>query len=472
MKRRGSPFGKDRVRVDKGKPKFGLRDRDDVLTKPHLGNSFGKNRARVGDGKPDIKLRNRDDVRPEPRRGNPFGKDRVRVDKGKPKLGLRNRDDVRPEQPTNAPQAVKATQDASALSKRPDEPRSGALSTGPTTGEIRRVLIDDVQVPDGRPPIHQQKVEEIIESLRLVGQKRPILVRARDNLLELVEGGHVLAAAKGRGREYIDALVIEGTDAQVEFRRLVENLRRPDLKVLDHDEEVVKLLKSMGLAVSGSGQHGQIAEAARALVVIGGSEEARRKMVQRATLIDGISPEGKKAARQAGLDDNQSALLTVAREKTPEAQVAKVRERVERKAAQLIKRQKRAAPEDRDPDERHTPLGESPTPSEPAQDPASSEAPSKSSADLDSAPKVADGPGEVGAFSEKEVPPKSPGEPATGETSTGDGDPFPNLPAELDRRLAPLVTAEEQANYAAFLTIWREASPALRHLIRRHASAS
>jgi len=50
-----------------------------------------------------------------------------------------------------------------------------------------------------------------------------------------------------------------------------------------------------------------------------------RQEGQRAAKIDAISPEAKKAAKAAGLDDNQSALMQVARE-VKERQVEKVEE--------------------------------------------------------------------------------------------------------------------------------------------------
>jgi hypothetical protein len=46
--------------------------------------------------------------------------------------------------------------------------------------------------------------------------------------------------------------------------------------------------------------------------------------VQRAVKVASISPEAKQAARVAGLDDNRTALLAVAKWATPEAQLAKV----------------------------------------------------------------------------------------------------------------------------------------------------
>ena len=78
---------------------------------------------------------------------------------------------------------------------------------------------------------------------------------------------------------------------------------------------------------------GGIARAARALPLPGKSEEARRKFVQRAIKIDCIWPEAKSAARKAKLDNVQSALLDIADERSPAAQLAKVAEFAARKAA-------------------------------------------------------------------------------------------------------------------------------------------
>lgn len=50
-----------------------------------------------------------------------------------------------------------------------------------------------------------------------------------------------------------------------------------------------------------------------------------REEIQRASKIASIAPEAKEAARDAGLDDNQSALLKAAKAPTPEAQVAVLR---------------------------------------------------------------------------------------------------------------------------------------------------
>ena len=59
---------------------------------------------------------------------------------------------------------------------------------------------------------------------------------------------------------------------------------------------------------------------------------ARRKFMERALKIDSIRPEAKSAAQSAGLDNIQSALLSIAAERSVEAQLAKVQEIAARKA--------------------------------------------------------------------------------------------------------------------------------------------
>ncbi len=65
----------------------------------------------------------------------------------------------------------------------------------------------------------------------------------------------------------------------------------------------------------------------------GKTDEAKRKSIARSITVASISPDAKSAARDALLDDSLSALLAVAKEPTPEAQVKKVQELAEKQKA-------------------------------------------------------------------------------------------------------------------------------------------
>ena len=77
---------------------------------------------------------------------------------------------------------------------------------------------------------------------------------------------------------------------------------------------------------------GALTRAARELCVPGSTPTARRKFMERALKIDSIRPEAQSAARTAGLDNIQSALLSIAAGRSVEAQLAKVQEIAARKA--------------------------------------------------------------------------------------------------------------------------------------------
>ena len=74
-----------------------------------------------------------------------------------------------------------------------------------------------------------------------------------------------------------------------------------------------------------------MSRAARELPVPGTSFGARRKYIVRAVDIDAISDAAKAAARTAKLDNKKTALMTIASERSPEAQLAKVKQLADRK---------------------------------------------------------------------------------------------------------------------------------------------
>src|SRR6202035_5005705 len=96
-----------------------------------------------------------------------------------------------------------------------------------------------------------------------------------------------------------------------------------------------KFFSVLGQAVhkpAGGRPESGLTRAARELCVPGATPAARRKYLDRAIKIAEIWPEAKSAAEAAGLDNNQSALLAVARESSLAAQLAKVQEIAARKA--------------------------------------------------------------------------------------------------------------------------------------------
>ena len=139
------------------------------------------------------------------------------------------------------------------------------------------------------------------------------------------------------GWETVPCFVFEGTERQAKIWEIVENLHRAELTVLQRSEQEDDLLKLLKLedadklaqvepvsAVGGRGVTGGLSDAARELGI-------DRREAQRAAKIAGLSDEAKAVAVATGLDDNQSAMLAVAKvDKAGQAEA--LREIAQRKA--------------------------------------------------------------------------------------------------------------------------------------------
>ncbi|MDE2582761.1 MAG: ParB N-terminal domain-containing protein [Rhodospirillales bacterium] len=153
-------------------------------------------------------------------------------------------------------------------------------------------------------------------------------------------GRHRVEAARKLGWTEIEAVVRECDETDARLWEIAENLHRAELTAQERAEHIAEWVRLRGEKVGqlippgGRQPNDQgIRKAARELPVAGDTDEAKRKNVERAVKIAAIAPEAKEAARAAGLDDNQSALLAVARA-APAEQIAKVAEIAERRAVE------------------------------------------------------------------------------------------------------------------------------------------
>jgi ParB-like chromosome segregation protein Spo0J len=192
--------------------------------------------------------------------------------------------------------------------------------------KVERLFVEDIDVGNRLRPTHEAAVVALAESMQLLGQLNPISVYCpNDKTLLLVTGLHRVEAAKRLGWEKIDAVFVTGNEIERELQEIAENLHRSELTALERDTQIGRWAELTA------------AKASQVETPLGGaqpSEKGVRKVasdlgldksdVQRAAKVASISPEAKQAARVAGLDDNRTALLAVAKEVGPEAQIAKV----------------------------------------------------------------------------------------------------------------------------------------------------
>jgi hypothetical protein len=210
---------------------------------------------------------------------------------------------------------------------------------------VRRIALDQVFIPENYRPCQEEYVRALAESMNApIGLRTPITVWKSDGQAEgvsrgtlvLLAGRHRLEAAKSLNWTHIESIELKGTEQQARLWHVEENLIRGDLSVLDRAEHIDQwvLLHEANNEISGQPDQkkkpgrpeGGIAKAARNLPVPGKTEEARRKFIERSIKIATIAPEAKAAVRSAGLANNQRALLAIANEPTPEAQLLKVAE--------------------------------------------------------------------------------------------------------------------------------------------------
>ena len=192
---------------------------------------------------------------------------------------------------------------------------------------IERIFVEDVDVGNRLRAINEQTAVALAESMDRLGQLSPISVyRLDDETLRLVAGLHRLEAAKRLGWKEIEAVFSTGSEIERELQEIAENLHRSELTTLERAAQIARWAELTAAKVgqadppSGGAQPAEkgVRKVAREL-------NLERKDVERAVKVASISPEAKQTARDVGLDDNRTALLAVAKEATPEAQVAKVR---------------------------------------------------------------------------------------------------------------------------------------------------
>ena len=209
--------------------------------------------------------------------------------------------------------------------------------------QISQVPIDLVEVGPRLRPINEEAVVALAESMERLGQLQPISVHtSEDHVALLVTGAHRLEAATQLGWKLIDVVYVGGDDIERELQEIAENLHRAELTALERSNQIARwaeliAAKEAQIAPPSGGHQPRekgIKKVARDLGI-------ERTDVQRAVKVASISEEAKQAARDAGLDDNRTALLTVAKETTPEAQVAKVAEIAEEKTKSVAARQRR-----------------------------------------------------------------------------------------------------------------------------------
>ena len=201
-------------------------------------------------------------------------------------------------------------------------------------------------------PYNATVLTDLAQSIRSIGLQTPLTCIARDGKHILVAGRNRLEALRTIGAEQAPVRIVDFSDVEAQLWQFSENLHRAELTKLEYDRQVVgytelqkvKLAEETDNPISPQQEGQSEADKVRQVAAVSGGRgntdgyrEAARELnipertVRRAYQTASLAPEAQEAAVETGLDDNRSALLEAAKERTPEAQTATIRRLAERK---------------------------------------------------------------------------------------------------------------------------------------------
>jgi molybdopterin converting factor small subunit len=177
------------------------------------------------------------------------------------------------------------------------------------------VAVDAIKIVGPRRPIDQKKLAALKASIKEIDLQTPITVQVQKNgQIVLVTGWYRLVAMKELGKRAIPCFHYHEGGIDTYLWKRAENVYRAELRVLERAEAINEmrqaiLQKGGQVAPPGGSQpnNAGIKKAAKALGFT--KEEVRRSKV----IAEMISPEAKAEAKKLGLDDNQHALLDIAK---------------------------------------------------------------------------------------------------------------------------------------------------------------
>jgi ParB family chromosome partitioning protein len=205
--------------------------------------------------------------------------------------------------------------------------------------KVRRIKIADIVVTNPRE-LNPIDVAAKAESMATIGLKTPPTVRKVNGQIELVAGEERLEAAKLLGWEEIDAAFFKGGKIPARMWHHLENLDHSDkftaLEKAEKLAEVVelkaKLISRQNVEKKRGRPVGIVTRVLSTLPIKGKTAKARNKRVERALKVNKLPPEVKAEVKARGLDEKDTTLWEIAKEKTPEAQLQKIDEIVKRNA--------------------------------------------------------------------------------------------------------------------------------------------
>lgn len=122
---------------------------------------------------------------------------------------------------------------------------SEKVSDDKATDEVKNISVHSI-VPSPYQPrtlFDDERIEELMQTIRTHGVIQPIVVRIRNNSYELIAGERRLRATKKLGLETIPAIVRDFNDSQAASIALIENLQREGLTAIEEAAAYQQLIE-------------------------------------------------------------------------------------------------------------------------------------------------------------------------------------------------------------------------------------
>lgn len=107
---------------------------------------------------------------------------------------------------------------------------------------IAIALIDDPHTPM-RSAMDEEKLEELMRSIRRHGLMQPITVRKTGQRYEIIAGHRRFTAMRRMREMFIDCIVVKATDSDADEQRMAENLYREDINPVDEARYIRKMIE-------------------------------------------------------------------------------------------------------------------------------------------------------------------------------------------------------------------------------------
>ena len=120
----------------------------------------------------------------------------------------------------------------------------------PVMGQLKEIPLTDIDTNPGQPRllVDENRLEELVESIREHGVIQPVVVRPRDQgRYQLIAGERRWRACLQLGMDKIPALVREASDLEASAVALIENIQRENLNPLEEARAYQQLIDQYGL---------------------------------------------------------------------------------------------------------------------------------------------------------------------------------------------------------------------------------